>query len=345
MIRVLIADDSLTTRAQIVRLLRRDPEITVVGEVKDGLAAIAATQRLRPDVVIMDAMMPQLDGLEATKRIMFECPTPVVIMSSSFTRREVSLAFESLRVGAVHAVPKPVGPGFPDFEDEARKFVRMIKTMANVKVVRRRLMGSVPPQSNNADNTIVETPRISPRIMAIAASTGGPAAIHRILSTLPAQFAVPILVVQHISVGFTEDFARWLDASSQLNVKLAVDEESLLPATVYIAPQDRHLGVRHGAIALSSEPPIGGFRPSATYLFESVARSFGATSLAVLLTGMGRDGVDGLRAIHAVNGSIVTQDEATCVVYGMPAMAAEAGVAGKILPINAIAPYLARILE
>lgn len=342
MIRVLVADDSVTVRAQLVRLFGSDPELTVIGEAGDGQQAVVMAQRLRPDVIVMDVMMPRLDGFEATKRIMFDAPAPVVLVSSQFASREVALSLEALRVGAVHAVSKPAHLGTTESDEETRKFVRMIKSMATVKVVRRRSLPAPNEETRDVAALSMDLPRAPVRIVAMGASTGGPAALHRILAPLPKDLAVPILVVQHIPAGFVADFARWLDAASALHVKVAEDGEPLLPATVYIAPPDRHLGVRGGTIALSLAPPVDGFRPSATHLFESVAQAFGATSLAILLTGMGHDGVAGLRRIQALKGTIVTQDEATCVVYGMPGVAVGAGLGGTSLPLDAIAAYIVR---
>ena len=182
-------------------------------------------------------------------------------------------------------------------------------------------------------------------LVAIAASTGGPAAIHRILTTLPADFPVPILVVQHISRGFGPGFAGWLDKASPLNVKLAKEGEVLRPGTVYVAVDDHHLCLSSSRkIHLSTAPAVGGFRPSGTVLFESAAKVFGPSAVAVILTGMGRDGVDGLRAIRRAGGRTIAESEATAVVYGMPAAAVRAGLADFILPLDEVCATLGNLL-
>jgi two-component system chemotaxis response regulator CheB len=176
------------------------------------------------------------------------------------------------------------------------------------------------------------------RAVAVGASTGGPAALQRVLSELPADFAPSVLIVQHISKGFLGGLMQWLGAACPLAVKIAEDGERLKPSTVYIAPDDRHLGVAGGArILLDDGPPIGGFRPSATFLFDSVAKGLGAASLHVILTGMGRDGVTGLEAAHAAGATIIAQDEASSVIFGMPGAAIQSGVVDRILPLEAIA--------
>jgi two-component system chemotaxis response regulator CheB len=211
--------------------------------------------------------------------------------------------------------------------------------MAQVKVVRRwadRQPIAAPPMIQ---------PAARPRVVAIAASTGGPAALQRIVASLPVDFPVPILAVQHIARGFVAGFASWLNTSGSLRVKLAVDGEPLAPNTVYVAPDDLHLGMTmRYEVALSDAAPIAGFKPSATYTFASIAKTAGPAALAVILTGMGEDGVAGLRAVRASGGRIIAQDEDTSVVFGMPGAAVAAGLADWTLPIGAVAPTLLAIL-
>ena len=240
---------------------------------------------------------------------------------------------------AVHA--KPRGLTAPGFDEEARELVRQVKAMSRVKVVRhhevlRAPEPLIPPPSSAAGH---DTPA---QVVAIAASTGGPAALHRILTTLPKDFPVPILVVQHMSRGFNPGFAAWLDNASPLRVKPAKDGEAVLPRTVYLGVDDHHLGVSlDRTVHLSSSPAVGGFRPSGTFLFESVAAAFGRSALAVILTGMGRDGVDGLRAIRQAGGRTIAESEATAIVYGMPAAAVNAGLADYVLPLDQVCAAVA----
>jgi two-component system chemotaxis response regulator CheB len=286
--------------------------------------------------------MPKLDGFAATKRIMVETPTPILI-TTSVDPGALSVSLEAVRAGALAVHAKPGDPRSPAFDEEARELVRQVKAMSQVKVVRHYDRGPArapdPPALSSAalHEGLTE-------VVAIAASTGGPAAIHRILTTLPSEFPLPILVVQHISRGFIPGFAGWLNKASPLRVKPAEEGEVLRPATVYVGVDDHHLGVTpERRIRLSAAEPVGGFRPSGTVLFESVAAVFGKRALAVILTGMGRDGVDGLRAIRRAGGRTIAESEATAVVYGMPAAAVQAGLADFILPLDQVCAAIAGV--
>ncbi len=340
MIRTLVAEDSITTRDLLVAILRSDPNVEVVGEAKDGVEAVEMTKQLRPHVVTMDIQMPRVDGFEATRRIMVEAPTPIVVVSASVDVRAVEVSMNALRAGALTVLAKPPGPGSPEFEEHAKRFLDTVKAMSQVKVVRRwpRPSDAMPI----APRPIVAGTRA--RVVAIGASTGGPAALARIFTDLPGDFPLPILVVQHISNGFINGLASWLNTVSAIPVTIARDGEPLQPRTVYLAPDDGHLGVSadRGSISIRRTPPIGGFRPSVTHLFESVARAFGNASVALILTGMGVDGVDGLRAVRGAGGRIIGQDEESSVVFGMPGAAAAAGLVDVTLPLHAIA---ARLIE
>jgi two-component system chemotaxis response regulator CheB len=340
MIRVLVAEDSATTRELLVQLLKSDPELQVIGEAKNGEEAVVMTKRLHPDVVTMDIRMPLLDGFEATKQIMVEAPTPIVIVSASVDVREVEVSINALRVGALTVIAKPEGPGAPDFAERSREFLATVKSMSQVKVVRHwptRQIRLPLPRSGQAHQR--------PRVMAIAASTGGPAALSHVLSELPGNFPVPVLVVQHIAPGFLAGFASWLNTNVSLKVKIAEHGGPADPRTIYLPPDDRHLGFHDGALSVSNAPPVAGFRPSASYLFETTARTFGAATLAVVLTGMGQDGVDGLRVVRAAGGQVIAQDEASSVVYGMPGAAARAGVVDLVLPLDDIAARILRVMQ
>ena len=338
MIRVLVAEDSATARELLVGILTADPEIRVVGEAVDGVEAVTLARRLRPDLVTMDLHMPRLEGLAATREIMIVAPTPIVVVTGSTRAREVRESMEALQAGALEVLVKPPAPGSPRFATEARRLVEMVKAMARVKVV-RHWRPPAPPAPH------VEVPGRPPvagraRVVAIAASTGGPAALQTILCGLHGGFPLPVLVAQHITPGFTAGLAAWLDSVCPLKVKVAQQGESLAGATVYLAPDDRHLGVRDARVALSDGPPDGGFRPSGTALFAAAAREYRAATLAVILTGMGEDGVAGLRAVRRAGGRIIAQDEASSIVYGMPGAAVAAGLADEVLPVDAIGPQL-----
>jgi two-component system, chemotaxis family, protein-glutamate methylesterase/glutaminase len=337
LIRVLVADDSATAREMLVQILGSDPEIRVVGEAHDGVEAVEATSRLRPDLVTMDLHMPRLDGLAATREIMITAPTPIVIVTGSHRARDVQASIEILGCGALDVLLKPPDPRSPEFPGAACRLIAAVKAMAFVKVVRRWR-----PPGRSAATPPLSQGELRVRIVAIATSTGRPAALLRLVSELPEAYPLPILVVQHITPGFTYGLASWLDAASALRVKVAQHDEPLAPRTVYLAPDDFHLGTdrRGAAVALSNEPPIGGFRPSGTFLFESVARAFGPSALALILTGMGDDGVNGLRTIRQAGGQIIAQDEKSSIVFGMPGAAVAAGLAPHVLSLESIAARL-----
>jgi two-component system chemotaxis response regulator CheB len=342
MIRVLVAEDSATVRELLVQILCGDPEMEVIGEAKNGVEAVAMTKRLRPDVVTMDIRMPLLDGFEATKQIMVEVPTPIVIVSASVEPRDVEVSMHALRVGALAAIGKPEGPASGDFAEAARRFLNTVKAMAQVRVVRRWGDRKAPPPP------AAVRPELSrrARLVAIAASTGGPAALAQVLSQLPGDFPAPVLVVQHISLGFLAGFASWLNTHVSLRVKVAESGEPPAAHTIYLPPDDRHLGLAaRNVLLLSDAAPVGGFRPSASFLFESTARAYGAATLAVVLTGMGQDGLDGLRVVHQAGGQVLAQDEETSVVFGMPGAAVRAGLADAVVPIKEIAPRILRAVS
>ncbi len=334
MIRVLIAEDSNTTRELLVAIFSSDPGVDVVGQAKNGLEAVALTRRLRPDVITMDVRMPEMDGYEATRQIMVEAPTPIVIVSASFEPHDVETSMNALRAGALTVLAKPPGPGAADFEEGSRHFLATVKALAGVKVVRRwqeRATSAPGPVSPAAVRSR------GGEILAIAASAGGPAAVSSLLSGLPGDFPAPIVMVQHMASGFLNGFAGWLNSSSTLPVRVVDGHERLEPGKVLLAPDDQHLGVtRTRTVSLSKAPPIGGFRPSATHLFHSVAEVFGPAAVAVILTGMGNDGVDGLRAVHAAGGRVVAQDEGSSVVFGMPGSAIASGCVDLVLPLTEI---------
>lgn len=341
LIRVLVVDDSATARALLSGMLERDPGIQVVGHAGSGAEAVDAARRLQPSLITMDVHMPGMDGLEATRQIMSLAPTPIVIVTSMVVGPEVNLPFEATAAGALTLVAKPQGPASPNYETERTAFVSLIRTMSQVKVV-RRWKGSQTP--GIALPAVVHSQPRSAQVVAIAASTGGPAVLMDIVKSLPADFGLPLLVVQHIARGFSQGLVDWLDSGTSLRVRIAEEGEMLSRGTVYFAPEDRHLGVSAGGrISLSDSAAIGGFRPSGTFLFESVAKVFGRETAVLILSGMGRDGVDGLRSVHERGGQIVAQSESTSVVYGMPGEAVATGLVDTILPSGQMGKWLIQL--
>jgi two-component system, chemotaxis family, protein-glutamate methylesterase/glutaminase len=337
-IRVLIAEDSPTARALLVGIFTMSPDFEVVGTATNGIGAVAQAQSLRPDVVTMDIQMPGIDGLEATRRIMSDVPTPIVIVSS-LDVRSVQISMEALRSGALAVLPKPTGPSAPGWTKSRDTLLATVRSMSQVRLVRR--WADVPPYRAPE----VQVPRVggAVRVIGLAASTGGPAAYHKIFAGLDAGFPLPLVIVQHIAHGFAEGFAKWLDDVCPIRVKLGAAGEPLLPATVYVAPDDAHIGVSSNlTVALSNAPARNGFRPSATHLFESLA-ALGSAAAGVILTGMGSDGVEGLRALKASGGFVIAQDEASSDIFGMPRAAIEARLVDLVVPLAHVVIHLERL--
>ncbi len=349
MIRVLIVDGLAARRERLRELLGSDPSITIVGETARAREAKEAAHRLKPSIIVIADRLPGAGGLDVTAEIMTETPAPVVIISEEHDPGNVAAAMNALRMGALTILAVPDAAN----ATESRRFISTIKAMSQVRVVRRwREPAQTPPQRAAAPRPGGGQPSSEAekrgtaaiRAVAIGASTGGPAAIHHVLSELPGDFSPSILIVQHIAKGFLDGLVQWLSTTSPLAVKIAEDGELAKPSTVYIAPDDRHLGLTSGArIHLHDGPAIGGFRPSATYLFESVAKALGPASIHVIMTGMGRDGVDGLAAARAAGADVIAQDEASSIIFGMPGMAVEAGVVTRITPLAEIGRELVHL--
>jgi two-component system chemotaxis response regulator CheB len=342
-IRVLVVEDSLTVRRRICEVLASDPEIELAGEAADGKAAIELCQTRRPDVMTMDMILPVMSGLAATEYIMAHCPTPILVVSSSFNRGELFKTYDALAAGAVDVLEKPTGAE-PEGAWE-RIFLARVKLVARIRVIthpRLRLAGLGRPPAPAVPPPPARALQAHAAILAIGASTGGPAAIVELLRGLPASFRLPILLVLHINQPFGLAFAEWLDGQTDRRVAYARDGDPIACAhgNVAMAPPGRHLAVRDGRLRLLDEPERHSCRPSVDVLFESVAREYGAVAAGVLLTGMGRDGAKGLLDIRRAGGLTIAQDEASSVVYGMPREAALLGAAERILPLKDIGPAL-----
>jgi two-component system chemotaxis response regulator CheB len=336
-IRVLVAEDSPTTRAMFVDLFENADGFAVAGEAQNGAEAIEQAIALSPDLIVMDVHMPIVDGLDATKEIMRQVPTPILMVSASSNVADVSLGLSATQAGALMLLEKPSHD-----REELRSFLGMAKAMAAVKVVRR--WSSAPKWTPRSTPAATRLQR-GYQLVAIGTSTGGPAALHRILIDLPRDFPAPILVVQHMSRGFIDGLARWLSANVELKVVVASDGDLLAPGTVYLGPDNRHIGTADRRIVLSSEAPNNGFRPSIDNLFDSCARAYGPALVAVMLTGMGQDGVNGLETVKARGGRILAQDEESSVVYGMAQVAVERGLVDEVYPLDLIGRRLRDLVE
>jgi two-component system, chemotaxis family, protein-glutamate methylesterase/glutaminase len=336
-LRVLVVDDSAVTREYLAQLLGADPDLQIVGTACDGEEAVALAEQLRPDVVVMDVIMPRMDGYLATRRIMERVPTPIVLVSASLDPDEVAVTFRAIQAGALAILEKPSGPGSPAYKAEAQRMIQTVKLMAEVRVIRR--WPQRPARVSAGASGIVAPGKI--RFIAIGGSTGGPQVVAEILSRLPATLPVPIAIVQHMTPGFSSGFVAWLNRESPLSVKLAEAGELAQPGVAYIAPDRVQLGITpHGRFRCVSQAIPGGFCPSVSFLFQSVTESYGSAAMGVLLTGMGTDGASELGQLRQAGGVTIVQDEESSTVFGMPGAAIKNGAAQHVLPPAQIADFI-----
>jgi two-component system chemotaxis response regulator CheB len=328
---VLVVEDSRVVLDHLVYILGTDPDIHVTATASTGEEALEIVSLRKPDVIVMDIHLPGMDGFETTRRIMESDPVPIVIVTASANFSDVSTAMQAMQAGALAALRKPGGIGGSRADSSASELIRTVKLMSEVKLVRRwKAAAQMPlrPPVRAPDSRKYEV-----GIVAIGASTGGPPAILKILSCLPAIFPAPILIVQHISPGFTAGFVEWMASSTGLQVHTAIHGEILLPNHAYVAPDDRHLVAGPGhEIILSKSEPVNGHRPSVSVLFRSVAERYGDRAVGVLLTGMGSDGAEELGYISERGGLTIAQDEESSIVWGMPGRAIGLGAARYVLP-------------
>jgi two-component system chemotaxis response regulator CheB len=344
-IRVLIVDDSASIRMVLERIFNDDPACQVVGTASNGDEALSAVQRLAPDVVTMDIYMPGMDGLEATRRIMETHPTPIVIVSGNLDAEEVLSSFRAMEAGALLAMPKPRGAAYPGHEADIALLLGKVKLMAGVKVVRRWPRGEKKTSATSCPVTSIQAKAV-PLIVALGASTGGPVVINTILSSLPPDFSLPFLVVQHMAPGFTDGFVDWLKISSRLPVQIAHHDEQIRPGNVYVATDGLHLEAAIGGrIRLSGNNPENGQRPSVSALFRSVAEVYGNKAVAVLLTGMGDDGAREMKLLKDRGAVTMAQDRESSVIFGMPGEAVKLGAADYVLPPDRIVATLEQLAK
>jgi len=327
--------------------LDSDPDIHVVVIASDGDEAIKAAKRLKPHVITMDINMPKMDGYKATRRIMETNPRPIVMVTASYDPKEIAKTFKALEAGAVTVIQKPGGVGHPDYEKSVKELIQTVKLMSEVKVVTRR--PHLLQRQVTAPAPVTSVPKAKPKteieVVAIGASTGGPIAIQAILSELPMDFPVAVLIVQHVASGFVQGFVEWLVQSTGFPVGIASHGESLLPGHAYMAPDDHHIGIQSNKrIALSRKQPENGLRPSISYLFRSVANVFGANAIGVLLTGMGKDGAAELKLMKDAGAITIAQDDLSSVVFGLPGEAIKLGAVNYVLPPDGIGTSLVNLL-
>lgn len=362
-IRVLVADDSITIRERIAEMLSQDPRFRVVGKAMDGQQCIEMLEAKRPDVVVLDLAMPRMDGVATTEWIMSHRPTPILICSASTNRTEVLKTYDALARGAVDILEKPIEQtGMHAFAETLRSAVELASRIRVVKHVHRgplapSLVTPVPspPIRQRSDRPApVARPwrglslnaGVTPRVLAIAASTGGPSALTTLLSGLGGAFPLPILVMLHLDGTFGAGFAEWLDGQVPQPATFAEDLAPL-PAVgrpcVLVCPPGVHTVVEHGLLRVREGAPRNSCQPSGDVLFESLAREFGPSTIACILTGMGRDGAVGLRDLRRAGAVTFAQDAESSLIFGMPAAAIELGAASAILPLGDMAEAIREV--
>jgi len=344
MIRVLIVDDSPTEATLIQNILAPEVDMTVVGIAKNGQEAVDLTKALKPDLITMDINMPIMDGLQATRIIMMQQPTPIVVISSTVNDESVHAVFPILEAGALTALPKPSNIFEPSFEATRKQIVATLRAMAEIHVVAKPIMNHPSLKTPVSQPKLVRTPQHY-ELLAIGASVGGPLAIKTILSEMTVNFPMPILITQHMVQGFIQGFVDWLKSEVSLPVSCAKHQEIFQKGRVYFAPEGMHLSVNRtpeGLMSvLTAGSPVDGFLPSITVLFQSVAKICNGSAIGVLLTGMGHDGAEGLLAMRQAKNLTLVQGPESSIVYGMGSIAESMNAVDAILELPKLAKWLA----
>jgi len=343
-IRVLIVEDSLTAQHLLRGIIGSDPLFEVVALAGNGKQAIDLATRLKPDIISMDINMPVMDGLEATRQIMLSAPVPIVIVSSQYEGSDVALSMKILEAGALTILPRPAGPADTNYQQSARAYRNILRLMAGVSVKARARPALAQPYKPMADLYPEPKVRSRPEILVIGASAGGPAALRDIVSGIRAGFPLPVLLVQHIDLHFVSGFIDWLNQQTPLTVKIAVNGEKLIPGTIYLSPGDRHLGVSDKGIAwVSTAPAERNLRPAVSFLFRNVAKVYGPSAIALLLSGMGADGAIEMLLLRKSGALTIAQNRETALVFGMPGEAVKLEAAALVLPPDQIVAILNKI--
>lgn len=357
-IRVLVVEDSPVIQQLLSHIISADPRLEVAGIASSGEQALRMIERTAPDVVSLDIRLPGIDGFEVTSRIMRQTPLPIVVVASDV--RDLDIPMRALQAGALAVVEKPGSMARADYQTVAHHLCTQLVIMSQVKVIRHRITArAARPASGMPAGVSPEAPSQDSRLPAeavaadgrlrrfravgLVASTGGPAALAKILRDLPADFPLPVFVVQHMGAPFMAGFASWLGTVSALPVRLGEAGLTPRPGTVYVAPGDRHLLVDGATLRLTADPMVCGQRPSGEVLFQSMARAYGASGIGVLLTGMGEDGARGLVDMRTAGAYTVAEHASTAVIHSMPGTAVRLGGAVEELPLDRVAGRLLQL--
>lgn len=341
-IKVLIVDESATARLALSQIISSAPDMEIVGQAAGCTQAVEMVQSIGPDVVLMDVLMPHTRSIDATREIMHLRPTPIVIVSAGLDSNETNIGFEAISAGALSVLQKPGAPHTPGYPAQVKELVNAVRAMSGVAVIHHPRNGRMLSRTNGDAAAAPPTDvNVKPQIVAIVASTGGPQTIGTIIRGLPSTFSLPIVIVQHITPDFIAPLGEWLGTVSRRVVRIAEADQWPAPRTIYFAPSHTHLQFSpQGRFELTQTPAYVPHIPSGDVLLESVAAQYGAASVGIVLTGMGKDGARGLHAMRRMGAVTIAQDEASCVVFGMPQEAIALGAAQYLFSPPEISKFL-----
>ncbi|MGI0479906.1 chemotaxis-specific protein-glutamate methyltransferase CheB [Geminocystis sp. CENA526] len=349
-IKVLLVEDSPVATLLLQKIINSSPDIQVVGCAKTGIEGLELVKKMNPDVICTDLHMPKMNGLEFVQQVMANFPKPILVISASVQEEDTKHIFEVLNAGAVDIFPKPRSGQTSDYDAISQPLLGKIRLLSGIKVFRRKAPSSLPSISSTSSKFSSSTVSISNsnkiEVIAIGTSTGGPQVLLEVLGNIPANFSVPIVCVQHISVGFLGGLIDWLNNNCQLKVKVAMTGEKPQGGYIYFPPEKHHLEFdRNGRFFCFTGLPVDGHCPSVTVTFNSCANIFGKNAIGILLTGMGRDGAQGLLSMFQKGAYTIAQDEASSIVFGMPGEAVRLGAAKKVLPSSSIAAQIMSLVR
>ena len=346
MIRILIVDDSKIEAALLKHIIEPELDMIVIGIANNGQEAIDSTERLKPDLITMDIQMPVMDGLEATRIIMSQYPTPIVVISSAVSSDSIEGTFPILDAGALMAIAKPYNVLAPSFAESRKYIIDTLRSMAEVNVIKKKVLKK---EAKKIEIALPQARVHHYELVAIGASIGGPASLKIILAALPLDFPVPIVIVQHMRDEFMDGFIKWIGETTARNVQYASNNAVLEKGIIYVAPAGKQMEVvkRNDQLMskLMTNPPVGGFLPAITVMLQSVAKNVGKKAIGLLLTGMGSDGAEGLLALKNAKGLTLVQDPDSAVVFGIGGVALKLGAVDKVIELDKIADYLIQAIQ